>query len=198
MPKKESTQHKLDRVRPPRVHITYDVQVGDAIELKELPFVVGVLGDFSGKPVKPLPSLKDKDRKFVEIDRDTFDQVLAGMTPRLALTVDNKLLNNDTKLKVELRFGGVEKSDKGEPVYWGGIEEFEPDKIVQQVKPLRELIEASQRLSDLLSKMDGNDRLQELLLRVVEDTEQQKHLSRALGLDSPDEGGGEKKEDSHE
>ena len=88
MRKKQSTQHKLDRVRPPRVHITYDVEVGGAIELKELPFVVGVLGDFSGKPEQPLGRLRD--RKFVEIDRDNFDQVLAGMKPRLAYRVDNK------------------------------------------------------------------------------------------------------------
>src|SRR6202050_2241015 len=99
---KPSTQHKLDRVRPPRVHITYDVELGGAIELKELPFVVGVLGDFSGEPEQPLPRVKD--RKFVEIDRDNFDQVLAGMKPRLALRVDNKLANDESKMRVELKF----------------------------------------------------------------------------------------------
>ena len=87
MPKKESLQHKIDRVRPPRVQITYDVETGGAIELKELPFVLGVMGDFVGKSEEPLPALKN--RKFVEIDPDNFNQVLSGMKPRLAYTLDN-------------------------------------------------------------------------------------------------------------
>ena len=95
MPPSESTQHKLDRIRSPRVHITYDVEIGDAIELKELPFVVGVLADLSGKPEEPLPRLKD--RKFVEIDRDNFNKVLAGMKPRLAFQVDNTLQDDGTQ-----------------------------------------------------------------------------------------------------
>src|ERR1700693_5822475 len=97
-----STQHKLDRVRPPRVHITYDVELGDAIEMKELPFVLGVMADLSGNPDEPLPRMKD--RKFVEIDRDNFNKVMEGMTPRLAFQVDNKLTKDDTKMGVELRF----------------------------------------------------------------------------------------------
>jgi type VI secretion system protein ImpB len=101
MPRTESLQHKLDRVRSPRVHITYDVEIGDAIEMKEIPFVIGVLSDLSGKPEDPLPKLKD--RKFVEIDRDNFDRVLEGMKPRLAFKVDNKLTNDDTRMAVELR-----------------------------------------------------------------------------------------------
>src|SRR3990172_10136732 len=102
MAKKESIQHRLDRVRPPRVHITYDVEVGGAIEMKELPFVVGVLADLSGKPEETLPRLKD--RKLVEIDRDNFNAVLKGTKPRLAYRVDNRLTGDDTKLNVELRF----------------------------------------------------------------------------------------------
>ena len=172
MRKKQSTQHKLDRVRPPRVHITYDVEVGGAIELKELPFVVGVLGDFSGKPEQPLGRLRD--RKFVEIDRDNFDQVLAGMKPRLAYRVDNKLTDSDTKMGVELKFNA--------------LEDFEPDQVVQQVEPLRKLVEARQRLSDLLSKMDGNDRLEELLQDVIHNSGAQQQLSAALGLDTEAEG----------
>jgi type VI secretion system protein ImpB len=172
MRKKQSTQHKLDRVRPPRVHITYDVEVGGAIELKELPFVVGVLGDFSGKPEQPLGRLRD--RKFVEIDRDNFDQVLAGMKPRLAYRVDNKLTDSDTKMGVELKFNA--------------LEDFEPDQVVQQVEPLRKLVEARQRLSDLLSKMDGNDRLEELLQDVIQNSGAQQQLSAALGLDTEAEG----------
>ena len=166
MPKKESTQHKLDRVRSPRVHITYDVEVGGAIEVKELPFVVGVLGDFSGKPDQPLPRVRD--RKFVEIDRDNFDQVLAGMKPRLAYRVDNKLTDDGSKLNVELRFNSMQ--------------DFEPDQVVRQVEPLRKLVEARQRLSDLLSKMDGNDKLEALLSEVIQNSDQQQQLSAALGL----------------
>lgn len=171
MPKKESLQHKLDRVRPPRVHITYDVELGGAIEMKELPFVLGILGDFSGKPENPL--LKVKDRKFVEIDRDNFNQVLAGMKPRLAYSVENKLTDDDSKMAVELRFNG--------------LEDFEPDNVVRQVKPLAKLIDARRKLSDLLSKMDGNDRLGELLQDIVENTGQQNELSNALGLAAPTE-----------
>ncbi len=182
MPKKESTQHKLDRVRSPRVHLTYDVEIGDAIELKELPFVVGVLGDFSGKPDQPLP--KVKDRKLIEIDRDNFDQVLAAMKPRLAYRVDNKLTGDDSKMAVELRFSS--------------IQDFEPDQVVQQVEPLRQLVEARKRLSDLLSKMDGNDRLEELLQEVLKNSGAQKQLSAELGLDASATNGGEAKEESNE
>ena len=181
MPKTESTQHKLSRVRAPRVHITYDVQVGDAIEMKELPFVLGVLGDFSGKPDEPLPGVKD--RKFIEIDRDNFDTVLAGMKPRLAYRVDNKL-TGDGKMNVELRF----KS----------LDDFTPDRVVQQVEPLRKLVEARSRLSDLLSKMDGNDRLEELLKDVLENDATRQQLSSQLGLDGGKSDGTDTKEKSDE
>jgi type VI secretion system protein ImpB len=173
MRKKQSTQHKLDRVRPPRVHITYDVEVGGAIEMKELPFVVGVLGDFSGKPEQPLGRLRD--RKFVEIDRDNFDQVLAGMKPRLTYRVDNKLTDSDSTMGVELKFNS--------------IEDFEPDQLVQQVDPLRKMVEARRRLSDLLSKMDGNDRLEEILQDIIQNSSSQQQLSSALGLGGDVEGG---------
>src|ERR671938_1888892 len=103
---RESTQHKLDRVRSPRVHITYDVEIGGAIENKELPFVLGVLGDFSGKPEEPLGRVRD--RKFVEVDRDNFNQVLAGMKPPLALRVANQLSNDESKMRVELRFASID------------------------------------------------------------------------------------------
>lgn len=171
MPKKESTQHKIDRIRPPRVQITYDVETGGAIEMKELPFVVGVLGDYSGKPEEPLPALKN--RKFVEIDRDNFDQVLSGMKPRLAFTTDNKLQDDGSKIGVELKFNSME--------------DFEPDKVVQQVEPLRKLVEARQKLSDLLSKMDGNDKLENILNDVIADAGKQKELSDALGIQAKEE-----------
>lgn len=167
MPSKESLQHKLDRVRPPRVQITYDVEVGGAIEMKELPFVLGVMGDFVGKPEEPLPALKN--RKFVEIDPDNFNQVLAGMKPRLAFSTENKLQDDGSKLGIELKFNS--------------IEDFEPDNIVQQVDPLRKLVEARQKLSDLRSKMDGNEALENMLNDVMSNADKQKQLSESLGLD---------------
>jgi type VI secretion system protein ImpB len=163
---RESTQHKLDRVRPPRVHITYDVEIGDAIEMKELPFVVGVLADLSGKPDEPLPRLRD--RKFVEIDRDNFNAVLRGMKPRLAFRVDNKLTNDDTKLAVELRFTN--------------IDDFEPERVVDQVEPLRKLIETRRQLAALLAKTDGNDRLGEQLQEIITNTELLQRVSKEAGL----------------
>jgi type VI secretion system protein ImpB len=171
MASKESIQHKIDRVRPPRVQITYDVEVGGAIELKELPFVVGVMGDFVGKPEEPLPAIKN--RKFVEIDPDNFNQVLAGMKPRVAFSVDNKLQNDGSKVGVDLTFSN--------------IEDFEPDNIVQNVEPLRKLVEARQKLSDLRSKMDGNDKLENILNDIISDTDKQKQLSEALGIEGKKE-----------
>lgn len=171
MPKKESLQHKIDRVRPPRVQITYDVEVGGAIELKELPFVIGVMGDFVGKPEDPQAPLKN--RKFVEIDPDNFNSVLAGMTPRLAYTVENKLQDDGSKMGIELKFNS--------------IEDFEPDQIVQNVEPLRKLVEARQKLSDLRSKMDGNEKLESLLEDVIGSADKQKQLSDALGMDAKKE-----------
>lgn len=171
MASKESIQHKIDRVRPPRVQITYDVEVGGAIELKELPFVVGVMGDFVGKPEEPLPAIKN--RKFVEIDPDNFNQVMAGMKPRVAFSVDNKLQDDGSKVGVDLKFNS--------------IEDFEPDSIVQQVEPLRKLVEARQKLSDLRSKMDGNDKLESMLNDIISDTEKQKQLSDALGIEKKEE-----------
>ncbi|MBI4854917.1 MAG: type VI secretion system contractile sheath small subunit [Acidobacteria bacterium] len=170
MPKKESLQHKLDRVRSPRVHITYDVEIGGAIEMKELPFVIGVLGDFSGKPAQAPPKLKD--RKFIEIDRDNFNQVMSGMKPRAAFSIENKLTDDDSKMNVELNFREME--------------DFSPDKVVQQVAPLKKMIEARRKLSDLLSQMDGNDRLGELLQDIVQNTDKQQQLSKDLGLEMQD------------
>ena len=174
MPKTESLQHKLDRVRAPRVHLTYDVEIGDAIEMKEIPFVVGVLGDLSGKPDEPLPRLKD--RKFVEIDRDNFNKVLEGMKPRLAYRVDNKLTDDDTKLAVELRFKTMD--------------DFHPERVAAQVEPLRKMVEARQKLSDLLNKLDGNDKLDELLQGVIASTESLQQVGKEAGVaqseDKPD------------
>jgi type VI secretion system protein ImpB len=178
MPKKESIQQKINRIRPPRVHITYDVEVGGAIEMKELPFVLGVLGDFSGNPEEALPRLRD--RKFVDIDRDNFDDVLAGMKPRLVTKVDNKLQDDGSQLGVELKFRS--------------ISDFEPDQLVQQVEPLRKLVELRQNLSDLLAKTDGNDKLGDLLQTVLQSTDDQKKLGQELGIDVSAEGNKPKEE----
>ena len=168
---KESTQHKLDRVRPPRVQITYDVEIGDAIEKKELPFVLGVLADLSGKPVEPLPRLKN--RKFVNIDRDNFDDVLKGMKPRLSFQVDNQLAKDGTKIGVELNFQSL-----------GG---FEPEQVVKQIEPMRKLLEARNKLTDLRNKMAGNEKLEERLQEIMQNTEKLQALGKELGHQAPAE-----------
>jgi type VI secretion system protein ImpB len=172
---RESTQHKLDRVRPPRVQITYDVETGDAIEMKELPFVLGVLSDLSGKPEEPLPRLRD--RKFVEIDRDNFDAVMTGMKPRLSYRVDNKLSDDNTQLGVELRFNS--------------IEDFEPEQVVRQVEPLRKLLETRLQLQALLAKMDGNDKLTEKLQEIISNTDMLKQIGSEVGASEKKEGRGD-------
>src|SRR3954454_19005336 len=157
----ESTQKKLSRIRPPRVQITYDVEIGDAIQMKELPFVAGIMADLSGKPAEALPKLKE--RKFVEIDRDNFNDVLASCAPRLALRVDNKLDGkDDSKLNVELNFRD--------------IDDFGPVAVVKQIEPLRKLFDTRQKLMDLLGKLDGNDKLDALLQEIVDNPENQKAL----------------------
>ena len=163
---KPSTQHKLDRVRPPRVQITYDVETGGAIEIKELPFVVGVLGDFTGQPEQPLPKLKE--RRFVEVTPDNFDSVLESMKPHLSFAVENKLSEDSSagQLKVDLRF----KS----------LEDFEPEQVARQVKPLRELLELRTKLSDLRGSLQGNDKLEELLQDAIGNTEKMSKLKEEV------------------
>ena len=164
---KESTQHKLDRVRKPRVQITYDVEINGAMQLKELPFVVGVLGDYSGNPSQPLPAMKD--RKFVEVDRDNFDRVLAGMSPRLALRVDDKLSGKPgQQLNVELRFNSMD--------------DFTPENVVKQVTPMRKLLETREKLKNLLNKMEGNDKLEAMLEDIIKNTDTREALSKDLGV----------------
>lgn len=165
---KESMQKKLDRVRPPRVQIKYEVEIGDAMEMKELPFVLGVLGDYSGKPEKPLPPLKQ--RKFVNIDRDNFDKVLEGMAPRVAYRVDDKLSGDEGKqLNVELKFKNMD--------------DFHPEQVARQIEPLRQLLETRDKLKDLLAKLEGNDKLDELLQNVLNSTEAQQALKKDLGVE---------------
>jgi type VI secretion system protein ImpB len=169
----ESIQHKLDRVRPPRVQITYDVQIGDAIEKKELPFVMGILSDLSGNsPANPLPRVKD--RKFVNLDPDNFNDVLAAIGPGLALRVPDRITNDpDTQINVQLAF----KS----------IDDFSPVSIVNQVEPLRKLFEARQRLNDLLAKLAGNDALDSLLQEVIANTDGLKELQEMTGGNNGEE-----------
>lgn len=166
----ESTQHKLDRVRPPRVQITYDVETGGAIEKKELPFICGILADLSGKPAEALPPLKE--RKFVEIDRDNFNDVLSATAPRLAFRVPDRL-EKDSKdqLNIELIFRTMD--------------DFNPVNVVKQVPALKKLYEGRQRLRDLLTKLDGNDNLDALLKDVIQNTESQATLKKDLGDQKP-------------
>ena len=165
MAKKESVQQKLSRVRPPRVHLTYDVEIGDAIEEKEIPFVVGVLGEFSGNPENPIPKIKDA--KFVNVDGDNFDDVMKGMTPRAVYRVPNKLSEGGGEFAVELKFNS--------------IDDFRPEAVVQQVEPLRKLLEARTKLSDLRNKLAGNDKLEDLLQDVLASTEKMAEVSKETG-----------------
>ena len=155
---RESSQHKIDRIRTPRVHITYDVETGGAIEKKEIPFVVGVLADLSGEPEKPLGKIAE--RNFEEIDRDNINQVMAKHKPRLVMRVPNKLNRVDADpglLNVELKF---EK-----------LADFHPENVARQVQPLRELLELRTKLSSLQTSMNGNGKLEVLLREAIQATE---------------------------
>lgn len=165
----ESLQKKLDRVRRPRVQITYDVETNGAMVKTELPFVVGVMADLSGSPKEALKGLKD--RKFVNIDRDNFNDVLEKSTPRLAMKVDNRLTGDDSKLAVELNF----KS----------LEDFEPARVAQQVAPLRELLEMREKLTNLLGKMEGNDKLEGLLGEILNNADKAAEVMKELQGDGP-------------
>lgn len=160
----ESLQHKLDRVRRPRVQITYDVETNGALQQVELPFVVGVMADLSGQPREALKPLKE--RKFVQIDRDNFDDVLAKSAPRLAMRVQNKLTDENSQLNVELNFKSMA--------------DFEPAQVAEQVAPLKELLEMRQKLSQLLTKMEGNDKLEQLLADVLANTTKAEALAQAM------------------
>lgn len=164
---RESTQTKLSRVRPPRVQISYEVNTGDAIEIKEIPFVMGVLGDFTGQPTEPLEELKK--RKFVDVTPDNFDEVLAKMKPHLAFSVENKLSDapDAGKLKVDLNFRA--------------LEDFDPENVARQVPALREMLDMRRRLSDLRGSLQTNDALEKELQDVVNNTEKMKQLKDELG-----------------
>lgn len=160
MAKKESVQKRLQKIRPPRVQLTYDVEIGDAIEVKELPFVVGVLGDFAAQSKQEQG--KVRDRKFVNIDMDNFDDVMEGMAPRAAYRVKNRLTPEGGELGVDIEFRK--------------FEDFRPESVVQQVEPLRKLQEARSKLADLRNKLAGNEKLEDLLNDVLSSTENLQNL----------------------
>jgi type VI secretion system protein ImpB len=162
MSKKDSVQKRLQKVRPPRVQMTYDVEIGDAIENKELPFVVGVVGDFGGN--SELEQKRLKDRKFVDIDRDNFDEVMKGIEPRATFRVPNELGADGGQFGVELKFRA--------------IADFRPEAVVEQVEPLRKLLEARSKLADLRNKLAGNDKLEDILNDVLNSTEKLAQLEQ--------------------
>jgi type VI secretion system protein ImpB len=170
----ESVHRKLERVRPARVHISYDVEIGDAIEMRELPFVMGVLGDFTGQPEEPLAKLKD--RKFVEVTPDNFDDVLKRMRPHLAFKVDNMLSDEPDagRIGVDLRFESMD--------------DFSPERVAQQVDPLRKLLDLRQQLADLRGSLQGNDKLEEILQATLSDEEKMNRLKKELEAEGASDG----------
>ncbi|MFH7766980.1 type VI secretion system contractile sheath small subunit [Acinetobacter sp. BSP-28] len=161
MAKRESVQKKLQRIRPPRVQLTYDVEVGDGKEVKELPFVIGVLGDFSA--ASELEKTKLKDKKFINVDLDNIDEVMQSLAPRAAFQVENTLTEEGGSMSVDLTFNSMT--------------DFRPENVVQQVEPLQKLVQARERLTDLRNKISNNERLEDLLDQVLQNTDQVRKLS---------------------
>ncbi len=162
-----SVHQKLARVRKPRVHITYEVETEGAAIERELPFVVGVMGDFAGDPTEPLKPLAE--RKFVQIDRDNFNDVMARIQPGLNIKVDNTLAGDGSQMAVNLKFRS--------------IEDFEPTKVAEQVPALKALLDTRAKLRDLMSKVDRSEELEGLLEEVLQDKDKLAALSSQLGLD---------------
>jgi type VI secretion system protein ImpB len=162
-----SVHQKLARVRKPRVHISYEVETEGASVERELPFVVGVMGDFAGDPSEPLKPLAE--RKFVQIDRDNFNDVMARIQPGLNIKVDNTLANDGSQMAVNLKFRS--------------IEDFEPTKVAEQVPALKALLDTRAKLRDLMSKVDRSEELEGLLEEVLQDKDKLAALSSQLGLD---------------
>jgi len=162
-----SVHDKLKRVRKPRVHITYDVETEGAKVVRELPFVVGVMGDFSGDPTQPLRPMTE--RKFIQIDRDNFNDVMQRMTPGVKMRVDNTLADDGSQMAVDLKFNS--------------IEDFEPARVAEQVPALKALMETRNKLRDLMSKVDNSPELEDLLEQVLKSEEDLKKLSGQVGID---------------
>lgn len=161
-----SIHGKLGRVRKPRVHITYEVEVGDATEKKELPFLMGVIGDFSGKPTSPLKPLAE--RKFVNIDRDNINEVLKQMTPGLSMDVDNTLAGDGTTMKVNLKFESME--------------DFDPARVAEQIEPLKKLLAIRTKLNDLIAKADRSPELAGTLEQALKSSDNIDALAQELGI----------------
>ena len=161
MAKRESVQKKLQRIRPPRVQLTYDVEVGDGREIKELPFVVAVLGDFSA--ASELEKTKLKDKKFINVDLGNIDEVMQSLAPRASFQVENSLTEESGTISVDLVFNAMD--------------DFQPEQVVQQVEPLRKLVEARERLTDLRNKISNNERLEGLLDDILKNTDQIRKMS---------------------
>jgi type VI secretion system protein ImpB len=157
MPPEASLQHKLDRVRRPRVQITYDVETGGSPIKKELPFVLGVMADLSGHPDPDKEREPLAKRDFVEINRDSFGKIMSGIAPRLALSVPNQIQKDGSKLGVVLNFQS--------------LDDFDPENLVRQVEPLKQLLEAREKLADLKLKAVTNERLDRVLQEVIHSKE---------------------------
>ena len=166
----KSIQHKLDRVRKPRVHITYDVEIGDAVVKKELPFVMGVMGDFSGNPSTPPKALSQ--RKFVSIDRDNFNDIMKTVSPELNIRVKNTLQGGDSELGVKLTFSSMD--------------DFSPGKIVEQVPALKSLLDSRDKLRDLLTTMDQSEDLEAKLESILKDTAKVQQAASEMGVSGSD------------
>lgn len=163
----ESIHDKLKRVRKPRVHITYDVETNGAVQEKEIPFVMGVMGDYSGDNTENKKALKD--RKFSQIDRDNFNEVMNNVSPQLNMKVENTLEGDGSEMSVNLDFNN--------------IEDFEPQNIVEKVDPLKKLMATRNKLRDLLTKADRSDDLEALLEEVLSSTDALARLKGELGSD---------------
>ncbi|CAM2958747.1 type VI secretion system contractile sheath small subunit [Acinetobacter celticus] len=161
MAKRESVQKKLQRIRPPRVQLTYDVEVGDGKEIKELPFVVGILGDFSA--ASKLEKAKLKDKKFINVDLENIDEVIESLAPRANFQVKNTLTEESGNMSIDLTFKSMD--------------DFRPENVAQQVEPLKKLVIARERLTDLRNKISNNERLEDLLDEILQNTDQVRKLS---------------------
>lgn len=168
-----SVHDKLSRVRKPRVHITYNVETGGAQVQKELPFVMGVVGDFSGDPTEPLKPLRD--RKFIQIDRDNFDDVMGRMAPGVEMKVENTLAGDGSEMAVNLKFKSMD--------------DFSPGQVAQQIEPLKKLLDTRDKLRDLLTKVDRSEDLENLLEKVLQNQDDLKAMSKDLGLEDSAEKG---------
>ena len=168
----ESIHNKLKRVRKPRVHITYDVETNGAEVKKELPFVAGVMGDYSGDNAENRKALKE--RKFVQIDRDNFNEVMGKVNPKLNLQVENTLAGEGNTMAVDLDFRKMD--------------DFTPEAIVEQVEPLKQLLDARNKLRDLLSKADRSEELETVLEQILNNTDNITEISQQLGVGESKEG----------